>query len=92
LFDRLSSRWKADTVFSSSSDEITSHPAYLAIIRMGLTAVPLMLREIEREPGHWFAALKSITHADPVLVRNRGRIREMAEAWVKWGRANGFRW
>jgi hypothetical protein len=91
-FARLSGQWKAETQFSSSSDEITSHPAYQAILSMGSAAVPLILQELEREPNHWFAALKAITHADPVPLRSRGRMTEMAEAWVKWGRANGIRW
>ena len=36
------------------------HPAYQQIISMGEAALPLILRELERNKDHWFLALMAI--------------------------------
>lgn len=54
--------------------------------------VPLIVRELEREPDHWFVALSAITGVNPVKPEQRGRLQEMAQAWIIWGQANGYRW
>jgi len=36
-------------------------------------------------PGHWFWALASITRENPVLKNSRGKLLEMAKAWIAWG-------
>ena len=76
---------------SSSLSERFAHTAYQQIIAMGDAAVPLLLAELEREPDWWFAALKSITGADPVPPAHRGRLQDMTRAWLQWGRAHGLR-
>jgi hypothetical protein len=63
---------------------------YQRIIGMGMPVVPLLLEELEREPDQWFWALESITEENPVPPAAAGRIREMAAAWIEWGRARGF--
>lgn len=65
------------------------HPAYQQIIGMGPTAVPLLLAELEREPHHWFWALRSITGVDPVPESARGNLELMRDAWLQWGHAHG---
>jgi hypothetical protein len=52
---------------------------------MGERALPLLLAELKREPDDWFWALHAISGADPVPPASRGRLHEMAEAWVRWG-------
>jgi len=52
---------------------------------MGPEAVPFLLRELEREPGLLFCALQEITGENPVPTAARGKIREIAKAWVEWG-------
>jgi hypothetical protein len=66
------------------------HPAYQQIIGIGPAAVPLLLRELERDVDHWFWALKAITGVDPVPPASRGKVREMAAAWLRWGRDQGY--
>lgn len=82
--------WKAGTAPLSSATEMATHPAYQQIIGLGRDAVPLLLRELQREPDHWFWALKAITGVDPVEPRQRGQIGEMAEAWLRWAREQGL--
>ena len=78
--------WKLDVGPLSSVTEMAMHPAYQQIIGLGREAVPLLLRELEREPDHWFWALKAITGVDPVEPTQRGRVKEMAQAWLEWGK------
>lgn len=89
-FQDLASVWKGDAGVSSSLTDRFSHPSYRQIIAMGNPAVPFLLSELEREPDWWFAALKAITGADPVSPASRGRLNEMTEAWLKWGREHGY--
>jgi hypothetical protein len=89
-FRDLVATWKRERGPHSSSAVLAQHPAYQQIIDMGVEAVPRLLRELEREPDHWFRALHVLTGADPVPAESRGRPREMADAWLKWGREQGY--
>ena len=64
------------------------HPAYQQVIGMGWDVVPCILSELETAPDHWFWALTAITGQDPVLPDHRGKLRLMAQDWVRWGTAN----
>jgi len=88
----LARAWRADVGPTSSLTDMAMHPAYQQIIGMGPEAVPLLLRELERRPDHWFWALKAITGVDPVPPNQKGKLDEMAKAWVQWGRDRGIRW
>jgi hypothetical protein len=86
-FRELVAAWKSGRGPSSFTADLTRHPAYQEIIALGPPAVPLLLRELEREPDHWFAALRTITGANPVPPETRGKLAEMAAAWLRWGRS-----
>ena len=90
-FSILVSKWKADTQLSSSTTEICTHPVYQGIIGMGPAVLPLIFKELEREPDHWFWALKAITGADPVATEHVGRLDDMARDWLRWARIQGYR-
>ena len=83
-------QWTADTLFVSSAAHMAEHPAYKSIIAMGKPAIPLLLGELDRSPDHWFIALQQVTHEDPVPEESRGIVSKMAEAWLKWGREQGY--
>ena len=89
-FHELVSEWRADVAPLSSSAARARHPAYRAIIALGPRVVQLLLRELQQRPNHWFAALRSLTGADPVPASDRGRIGAMTEAWVAWGKEHGY--
>ncbi len=89
-FRALVKQWKKDTETDSSITRMVRHPAYQEIIGMGEPVVPLLLDELEREPDFWFAALQKITGADPVPKECAGKIKEMAKAWIDWGRDKGL--
>lgn len=88
----LVATWKRARGPHSSSARLAEHPAYQQIISMGPEVVPWVLRELEREPDHWFRALRALTSADPVSPEHRSKVREMAEDWLRWGREQGNRW
>jgi hypothetical protein len=63
---------------------------YQQIIGMGTAAVPLILEELRHEPDQWFWALECITEENPVPREDAGRVRAMADAWIRWGAERGF--
>src|SRR5437879_2039219 len=65
-FEALSSRWHNETALLSSISEKAMHPAYQAIIGIGREAVPHILHELQKQPGHWFWALSAITGENPI--------------------------
>jgi hypothetical protein len=89
-FRTLARQWKEACGFLSSTTAMISHPAYQAIIGLGPPVVPLLLRELEKEPVHWFEALKAITGDDPVAHEDWGDISAMASAWLAWGRSRNL--
>jgi hypothetical protein len=90
-FNDLAARWRAEVAHISSTMARLNHPAYQQIIELGPNVVPLLLRELEWRPNHWFAALKALTGVDPVSPSDQGKIGLMAEAWIRWGREHGYR-
>lgn len=89
-FNHLATQWKDETQFASTMIEMAMHPAYQQIIGMGPSAILLILKQLVSEPDHWFWALKAITGEDPVPENSRGKLKDMAEAWLKWGQNQGY--
>lgn len=89
-FNALAFKWRVETEFASSVNEMAIHPAYQQIIGMGEKVVPVLLRELQRRPDHWFWALKAITRQDPVPDEARGDFDAMVAAWLRWGRTQGY--
>jgi hypothetical protein len=90
-FHQLAEQWRIETAHLSNIRKKALHPAYQEIIGMGEAAVPLILEEMKRNPGQWFWALHAITRADPIAEESRGKLREMTEAWLEWGRNHGYK-
>ena len=88
-FRQLVEAWQSDCPPSSRVTEIVMHPAYQQIIGLGQPAIPLLLAELENNLDHWFWALTAITGANPVPLESRGKLKEMAQAWLEWGRKYG---
>lgn len=92
IFQALVEAWRQEVQFLSSVTEMSLHPAYQRIIGMGASVLPLLLRELENRPDHWFWALTAITGVDPVQPADRGKIEKMSEAWLKWGKEQELSW
>ena len=91
-FDALVREWQRATGSASSFTEIVGHRAYRDIIAMGQEAVPMILRDPEREPKQWGPALSAITGAHPVPKEHAGRIKEIARGWLSWAKEHGYVW
>lgn len=88
-FRELAARWRKDTEAESTIARMVRHTAYLEIIRLGPDVIPILLGELKRRPDFWFAALRELTGEDPVPKEAAGKIKDMAQAWLKWGRDRG---
>lgn len=88
-FRELAVQWREEGGVYSGR-EMFEVPSYRAIMAMGRPVVPLILRELEQRPDHWYFALRHLTGADPVSDEHRGRLHEMARDWVDWGYAHGL--
>jgi hypothetical protein len=86
VFADCLTKWKADTVYTSSMTDIVLHPAYQRIIGLGPDVVPYVLQELSENGGHWFWALQALTGENPVPQEDRGRTKRMAAAWIEWGK------
>ncbi len=89
-FRRHLAQWKEQSRYLSNSAQMAMLRPYQQIIGMGLTAVPFILEELSREPDQWFWALECITEENPVPHTDAGRVRAMADAWIRWGAERGF--
>jgi hypothetical protein len=85
-FYELAETWRQERGATSSLTKMILHPAYQRIMGLGNAVVPLILRELEREPDYWFSALAAITGANPVRAEQRGNLRQMTQAWLQWGK------
>ena len=91
-FRRLAAAWRADTAYLSSTSDQVAHPAFGEIVAMGPAVIPLLLRELENRTGHWHRALRRITGVDPTPAADRGNIAKTADAWLRWGKEQGYEW
>ena len=89
-FGRLKEEWKQQSQYLSNATQMAMLQPYQQIIGLGPSVVPLLLRELAREPDHWFWALESITGQNPVPAEVVGHVAATAEAWLAWGRREGL--
>jgi hypothetical protein len=88
-FRQLAAQWKERSRHLSNTAQMAMLKPYQQIIGMGERAVPLILEELQREPDQWFWALEAITQENPVPPEAAGKVRQMADAWVAWGKQRG---
>jgi type I restriction enzyme M protein len=90
MFQALAQGWRQSRAIMSSVSAMAAIPEYLRIIGLGERAIPLILEDLRKTPDHWFVALHAITGVSPVPEESRGRIDEMAKAWIIWGEQSGY--
>ncbi|MCY7332558.1 MAG: hypothetical protein LH649_07830 [Pseudanabaena sp. CAN_BIN31] len=89
-FIKLASQWTQDVEGMSSTVEMTKHPIYQEIISMGKAVIPLMLKDLSQNPLYWLTALRQITQENPVPPEHKGKVKQMAEDWLNWGKQQGY--
>jgi hypothetical protein len=70
--------------------KMVMHPKYQRIIGMGPAVLPLLFRELQKNPDHWFWALQAITDEDPTRPEDLGDVPKMAASWLKWAEEKGY--
>ncbi len=91
-FQDLRREWREMRGARSSVAEMVMLPAYQKIMGMGRSVLPHILAQLQSEgdqPDHWFWALAAIADDNPVPAESRGKVREMAKAWLEWGEKAG---
>ena len=89
-FYTLATEGQSEVAGMSSTAQMSQHPAYQEIINMGSQVVPLLLSELQKNPLYWLAALNAITGENPIKPEQRGRVKQMASAWIEWGKDRGY--
>jgi len=65
-------------------------PAWPKTIAMGMSAVPLILEELKKEPRWWMLqVLGEITGENPCPRKHAGRYSQLIEDWLRWGKERG---
>lgn len=93
-FLTLAETWTRETAHLSSTRQMANHPAFQEITSLGRPVVPLIFKELVREPSfHWFHALRDIIGSGPEIpAEDRGRLRPVTECWLRWGKEHGITW
>jgi hypothetical protein len=93
VFQDLRRQWQQERGARASVAEMAMTHAYQNIVGMGPEVIPAILMQLRSEgdrPDHWFWALASITRDNPVPLQSRGKVREMAKAWLEWGEQKNY--
>lgn len=85
-FNDLVNKWKEETVAISSPLRKCLNENYLKILKLKGNPVPLILKELEKEPDDWFLLLRILTEENPVRPEEVGSFRLVTEAWLRWGK------
>ena len=91
-FYELVDKWKKNTSYLSSMYKMVMDPNYKKIKRMGTDVIPLILKELQREPDHWMNALTWLTGEDPCFydLPENIDIEKMSKEWIEWGKKKGY--
>jgi hypothetical protein len=87
-FPKLVKQWEDETSFHSSLGEIFTNEAYQRIMAMGRDALPMILSELRKKPGHWFYALEKIVGKD--VAEGAKNYAEARAMWLEWGYKNNY--
>lgn len=90
-FNKLADRFERDT--SVYSFVCKDHPCYITMKKMGERAIPFLLRKMRKEITWLMSVLWEVVKKEDwpeVLEENRGKIKELTEMWLKWGKEKGY--
>lgn len=90
-FTDLAREWHEATMEITAPDVTLAHPACRAIVALGARVIPLILAKLEVDPHFpWMFVLHEMTGAQPVPPESAGNLSAARDAWLSWGRANGY--
>jgi len=86
FFCILSEKWKDETKYLSFTKDIYNSDSYKRIVKLGSSVLPFIFKELEKEPNHWFHALRTITNENPVKENSKGNVKLMSNDWITWAK------
>lgn len=92
-FSRLVARWKEETRYMSSVEDMARVQPFRDIVALGPSrAIPMIVRKLQTElgagmPYHWWRALEELAQQNPVPPALMGDLVEASRFWVEWARA-----
>ena len=89
-FRELADEWLEAVAPLSSIRGKLNHPLYGEIVAMGKPAIPFLLEHLKNKPSHLVWALADITGEDPTDRSSTKNILDVIEAWLAWGRREGY--
>lgn len=89
-FRALAREWKTEARLASTPTQMFLLPSYQRIIGLGPKVIPAILRDLLREPNHWFWALAALSGENPVNTKDIGNVRAMTQSWLQWGKQQGY--
>ena len=89
-FSALARQWTSKIKGHSLMGRAALNPAHLDILKLGNGAIPLILKRLKSDPTPWFITLRMIAGHSPVKPKDAGNIQKMTEAWLAWGKENGY--
>jgi hypothetical protein len=92
-FREEAEKWDRETAHLSSPAQRFLHPSYVAIMGMAQDnrdkVIDLLLRDMRDNRREWFWALSYLTHQNPIDKRDSGKLDNMIQSWVRWGKQEG---
>lgn len=86
--------WEVETCFHSSINEIIAHPNFNKLLSFQKELIiPVILNHFKtKSSGNigLFSLILRITGIDPVPEEDVGKIEEMKNHWIKWGKDLGW--
>jgi purine-nucleoside phosphorylase len=90
-YRKLGAEWQRETRYLSNLGPAERFPSFRGIIGLGWPVVPVILRDLQQKPSHLgHLALAEITGENPIPDESRGKVSEIAAAWIAWGRQRGL--
>lgn len=83
-FSRLNALLYRETCHESRLGKVAQNQHYRAIIALGPDVIPILIKDMIRNSGHWHAALAEITGQDPVRPECAGNAHKMGRDWKRW--------
>jgi hypothetical protein len=87
-FNALADAW--DNFNSDRSVVDYDDLSHLQLMSMGPSIIPLLMERLRKGSGRWIYALKCISGEEAETADMRGDADRVIEAWVQWGKRNGY--
>ena len=85
-FDELIRKWKEETCFMSSAQQMCEHPAYREIVRAGRDVLPFIIREMRVQDTYflWHALYEILGKGPHIPKYARGKLACVQQMWIAW--------